>query len=83
MMARDTPGAPHLGVQPLAPLSWLQRTGEVRPARPVRLWLGADHKWPINLLPADTFSISGGGITDFEAISQRNELESGQIGGRG
>lgn len=53
------------------------------PACPVRLWLGADHKRPINLLLADTFSISGGGITDFEAISQRNELESGQTGGRG
>ena len=52
-------------------------------AWPVSLWLRADHKWPINLSLADTFSISGGGITDFEAISQRNELESGQTGGRG
>ena len=45
------------------------------------LWFRADHRWPINLLLADTFSISDGGIADFEAISQRNELESGQTGG--
>ena len=50
-------------------------------ACPVILWFRADHKWPINLLLADTFSISDGGIADFEAISQCNELESEQTGG--
>ena len=52
------------------------------PACPVILWFRADHKWPINLLLADTFSISDGGIADFEAISQCNKLESGQMGER-
>lgn len=52
------------------------------PACPVILWLRADHKWPINLLLADTFSISDGGITDFEAISQCNELEWGKQEGQ-
>lgn len=41
-----------------------------------------DHKWPVNLLLADTVSISDGGIADFEAISQCNELESGRMGER-
>lgn len=68
---------------PLAPCPGSRRTRWVSLAWPVSLWLRADHKWPINLSLADTFSISGGGITDFEAISQRNELESGQTGGRG
>lgn len=63
-------------------LPWLRKDWLGGSGGRVIHWLRADHKRPINLLLADTFSISRGGITDFEAISQRNELESGQTGGR-
>ena len=80
-MVTETLDAPKVPLSP-ASCSLSRKMGWVGPVCSVILWFRADHKWPINLLLADTFSISHGGIADFEAISQRNELECGQRGGR-
>lgn len=81
MVVSETPDAPKASLNPASGFpSWLQKG-----------WLGGSsadplvesRKWPINLLLAETFSISSGRIVDFKAISQHNGLGSGQMGSIG